>query len=549
MGVCGRGRVPCRLAKMRGGQIIGAKTWQAKLLKALNFGVWRRTLFARRTGSGGGRTSPSASGPRFAKTTRRTASAGPISPMTTRAAGPTAGAKTGCWASPTASAGCASPSALWNTHDPFLKERLFGLTGPQGNHGEDVKECYYYLDSTPTHSYMRALYQYPQGRFPYEALVEENRRRSRQEPEYELADTGVFAEQSLLRRVRRVRQGFAQRPADLDHGRQPGAGEGGLAPAAHAVVPQHVDLGLRSRRMLDEAPHPAGQGQHAADGARHPGPLPSCGRCGVGRHRLRLAFHRQCDQHASGSTACRTSGRTSRTPFTGTWSTARPRRSIRDASAPRSAAHYRLEIPARAEVQIRLRLFAEAESPEEVFGEAFSRVMAERKAGERRVLRPDHPGRTGTAGATDRPAGLRGAAVDEAVLPLRRGRLAQGRSQLSPAARVAQRRAQRGLAPPVQPRRALRARQVGVPLVCRLGPGLSHDPLGPAGPRVRQGPAHALAARVVHASQRADPGLRIRPGRRQSAGPRLGLLAGLQDDRAPRRARSGVSFPARSRSS
>ena len=91
--------------------------------------------------------------------------------------------------------------ALWNTQDPFLKERLFGLTGPQGNHGEDVKECYYYLDSTPTHSYMRALYQYPQGRFPYEALVEENRRRGRQEPEYELADTGVFAEQPLLRRA------------------------------------------------------------------------------------------------------------------------------------------------------------------------------------------------------------------------------------------------------------------------------------------------------------------------------------------------------------
>ena len=173
--------------------------------------------------------------------------------------------------------------ALWNTHDPFLKERLFGLTGPQGNHGEDVKECYYYLDSTPTHSYMRALYQYPQGRFPYEALVEENRRRSRQEPEYELADTGVFAERSLLRRVGRVRQGVAQRPADLDHGRQPGAGQGGLAPAAHALVPQYVDLGLRSRRMLDEAADPAGRGQHAADGARHAGPLPFRGRRGVGR--------------------------------------------------------------------------------------------------------------------------------------------------------------------------------------------------------------------------------------------------------------------------
>jgi hypothetical protein len=82
--------------------------------------------------------------------------------------------------------------ALWNGRDPILKERLFGLTGPEGNHGEDVKECYYYLDSTPTHSYMKALYKYPQRAFPYADLVERNARRGRQEPEYELADTGVF---------------------------------------------------------------------------------------------------------------------------------------------------------------------------------------------------------------------------------------------------------------------------------------------------------------------------------------------------------------------
>jgi hypothetical protein len=82
--------------------------------------------------------------------------------------------------------------ALWNGRDAILKERLFGLTGPQGNHGEDVKECYYYIDSTPTHSYMRALYKYPQGAFPYEELLLENRRRGLTEREYELADTGVF---------------------------------------------------------------------------------------------------------------------------------------------------------------------------------------------------------------------------------------------------------------------------------------------------------------------------------------------------------------------
>ena len=82
--------------------------------------------------------------------------------------------------------------ALWNERDPILKERLFGLTGPEGNHGEDVKEAYFYLESTPTHSYMKALYKYPQRAFPYEWLVGENRSRGKSDPEFELADTGVF---------------------------------------------------------------------------------------------------------------------------------------------------------------------------------------------------------------------------------------------------------------------------------------------------------------------------------------------------------------------
>ena len=82
--------------------------------------------------------------------------------------------------------------ALWNGRDPILKERLFGLTGSEGNHGEDVKEYYFYLDSTPTHSYMKCLYKYPQTAFPYDALVAENRRRDRRAREFELIDTGVF---------------------------------------------------------------------------------------------------------------------------------------------------------------------------------------------------------------------------------------------------------------------------------------------------------------------------------------------------------------------
>src|SRR5499433_3860293 len=84
--------------------------------------------------------------------------------------------------------------ALWNGKDPILKERLFGLTGGEGNHGEDVKELYYYLDSTPTHSYMKFLYKYPQAEFPYCRLIEENQKRSTLEREFEVLDTGIFDE-------------------------------------------------------------------------------------------------------------------------------------------------------------------------------------------------------------------------------------------------------------------------------------------------------------------------------------------------------------------
>src|SRR6201988_2792559 len=82
--------------------------------------------------------------------------------------------------------------ALWNGEDPILKERLFGLTNSESNHGEDVKEYYFYLDNTPTHSYMKYLYKYPQAAFPYNDLASTSKRRNRSEMEYELLDTGVF---------------------------------------------------------------------------------------------------------------------------------------------------------------------------------------------------------------------------------------------------------------------------------------------------------------------------------------------------------------------
>ena len=141
--------------------------------------------------------------------------------------------------------------ALWNGQDPILKERLFGLTGAEGNHGEDVKEYYFYLDSTPTHSYMKWLYKYPQRAYPYEDLGGDQRRRSQQELEYELLDTGIFADDRYFD----VFVEYAKAsPEDIliriTRG-EPGAGGGDAARPAHALVPQYVELvawGAEARR-------------------------------------------------------------------------------------------------------------------------------------------------------------------------------------------------------------------------------------------------------------------------------------------------------------
>ena len=107
--------------------------------------------------------------------------------------------------------------ALWNRRDPILKERMFGLTGNEGNHGEDVKEYYFYLDSTPTHSYMKMLYKYPQAEYPYTRLVEENRRRVQSGSGIRTARYGHIRWQPLLRRFRRICQGLRGRHSDSNH--------------------------------------------------------------------------------------------------------------------------------------------------------------------------------------------------------------------------------------------------------------------------------------------------------------------------------------------
>ena len=133
--------------------------------------------------------------------------------------------------------------ALWNGNDPILKERLFGLTSGQGNHGEDVKEYWWYLDATPSHTWNRWRYHYPQAEFPYAELLNENKSRNREEPEYELLDTGAFDDDKFwIVEVHYAKAG----PDDLlmrraGHQRRPRPGDAGRA--ADRLVPQHLVLG------------------------------------------------------------------------------------------------------------------------------------------------------------------------------------------------------------------------------------------------------------------------------------------------------------------
>src|SRR5499427_9403298 len=165
---------------------------------------------------------------------------------------------------------------LWNGNDPILKERMFGLTNGEGNHGEDVKEYYFYLDSTPTHSYMKYLYKYPQQAYPYEQIVITNRQRSRHDPEFELIDTGIFnddryfdvfveyakgAPEDLLIRISVANRGKQAARLDLlptlwfrntwswsSGAAKPSLRNSGNAPGVTAVLASHGELGDRELR-------------------------------------------------------------------------------------------------------------------------------------------------------------------------------------------------------------------------------------------------------------------------------------------------------------
>ena len=416
--------------------------------------------------------------------------------------------------------------ALWNGKDPILKERLFGLTNSEGNHGEDVKEYYFYLDSTPTHSYMKFLYKYPQAAYPYADLVETNRRRSRNEMEYELPRHRRLRRGPLLRRVRRVREGVARGHPDPDHGPQPRSRGGRAARAADPLVPQRLgDVDRPSRRETD-AQADRGTGGHEHDCGAH---------AVLGAYYLycegdgAAALHRELDQPRQAPP---------RLPGRGPVPQGRHQRLCRPGPAgggePRAARHQgRRALPA----DDRPRPIGDGAAAPHCPGagrvahadqrrrrplrEGLRRDPGRPAAGGRRVLQVGDPA-LGLPGCRQRDApGPRRHALVQAVLLLGRRRVAGGAPRPPPPSRQP-RLPEPRVVPHDQRRHHLHARQVGVPLVRRLGPRLPHAADRDRGPRLREAADGADAPRGVPASQRPASRLRVELQRREPAGARLG---------------------------
>jgi hypothetical protein len=266
--------------------------------------------------------------------------------------------------------------ALWNGRDPILKERLFGLTGPEGNHGEDVKECYYYLESTPTHSYMKALYKYPQAEYPYSQLVEENRRRGRGDREFELIDTGIFNDSRYFD----VTAEYAKESPDNVLIRVTIANRGPEATRIH-FLPTLWFRNTWSWGRTGEGYWPKPRITVAGDGLV------------VGDHRELGKFFLKFDA-APGGELPRLLFTENETNSQRLYNWPNPAPYVKDAFheyvvgghreavnpeaiGTKTAAHYQLDVPAHGEVVIRMRLFAEGQR-QSITRAEFDRVFADR---------------------------------------------------------------------------------------------------------------------------------------------------------------------------
>ena len=425
--------------------------------------------------------------------------------------------------------------ALWNGRDPILKERAFGLTGPQGNHGEDVKEYWWYLDAIPSHAWNRWRYHYPQAPFPYQELIDVNAGRNRYQPEYELLDTGAFdGDRYWVTEVHYAKAGpddllmviqltNACPEADTIHV-LPTAwfrntwswGHNEPRPAMRASGDRSVaiDHPIVGTMELIAAPGPDGadpqllfcenetnlERLYGADPAT---PYP---KDGINDH----VVHDAPPSTPSGSAPSAPSG--TRSP----WRPDRPPSSGSGSGPPLSGS------PGRRR-----------------HGGGGARRRVHRGDGRapgrgRRVLRRAHAGERQYRRGHGAAPGVRWHAVEQAAVLLRRHPLAGRRPGPAGPPGGAQDRAERQVAQLRRVRHHLHARQVGVSLVRRLGPGLPLRHPGPPGPGVRQVPADHGVPGVVPAPERGAAGLRVGLRRRQPAGARLGGAGGLRHRRRPR---------------
>ncbi len=391
--------------------------------------------------------------------------------------------------------------ALWNGKDPILKERLFGLTNSEGNHGEDVKEYYFYLDSTPTHSYMKYLYKYPQAAFPYADLVETNRRRSRNEMEYELLDTGVFNDDryfdvfveyakdgpdDMLVQITAVNRGPEQaelhllptlwfrndwalwiapsnRAAEKPHLKQIQAAAG-----ASAIEAQHATLGTYYLYCDGEAP------------------LLFCDNT-TNYDRLFPGIPNASPYSKDGINDAVVQGRQT---------------AVNPAhQGTKASAHYRQMVGPGQSMTVRLRLTSQASTVP--FGPAFAKTFAARLKEADEFYRSVTPPSVSPDEANVMRQALAGMLWSKQFFLLRRGQLAGG-APLQPSPCRLSGLSELGVVPHGQQGHHLDAGQVGVPLVRGLGPGLPHDTACDRGPGLREAADATDVSWALPAPQRAD---------------------------------------------
>ena len=387
--------------------------------------------------------------------------------------------------------------ALWNGKDPILKERLFGLTNSEGNHGEDVKEYYFYLDSTPTHSYMKYLYKYPQNAYPYGDLIETNRRRGRDGWEYELLDTGIFNDDRYFD----VLVEYAKAtPTDILI--QISVANRGREPAQLHVLPTlwfrntwtwWPDQPKPSLRQKPEENTVTIEASHAELG----GFLLHCD----GNPQLLFTENDTNNERLFGTPNA--------TPYvkdginnyvvSGRQEAVNPSQ-----TGTKAAAHYQLDIGAGETAVVRLRLSnTGSRNP---FGGQFDQIVEQRRREADEFYRAITPAACRRGCGQRDAAGIGRDAVEQAVLLLRHRHMARGTRLRCDAADAAS-----GAQPRVVPhdRRPyhLDAGQVGISLVCGLGPGVPHACPGDRRHRFRQTAARPAAPPDVPASDRTDPRL------------------------------------------